>query len=91
MRRVVWLQSAQDDLARLHDWLGAFERSRPAETIQAIIDAADALAMRDIGRPGQTPGTREFSIRGRPYLLVYKIADDEVMILSVFHTRQHLW
>jgi toxin ParE1/3/4 len=42
-----------------------------------------------LGRAGQIDGTREFSVVGLPYLVVYTlIADGEVDVLTVLHTRR---
>ena len=42
-----------------------------------------------LGRAGQVSGTREFSVVGLPYLIVYALtADGEVDVLTVLHTRR---
>ena len=42
-----------------------------------------------LGRKGQIEGTREFSVVGLPYLIVYQIASEsEVDVLTVIHTRR---
>jgi plasmid stabilization system protein ParE len=42
------------------------------------------------GRAGRSPGSREWVVRGLPYILVYRVDfdNDEVMILGVFHGAQ---
>ncbi len=42
-----------------------------------------------LGRAGQVGGTREFSVVGLPYLIVYALAaDGDVDVLTVMHTRR---
>lgn len=42
-----------------------------------------------LGRTGQVDGTREFSVVGLPYLIVYALAaDSDVDVLTVLHTRR---
>lgn len=42
-----------------------------------------------LGRAGLVEGTREFSVVGLPYLIVYRIASEtEVDVLTVVHTRR---
>lgn len=41
-----------------------------------------------LGRMGKIGGTREFSVTGLPYVIVYAIADDAVDVLNVMHTRR---
>lgn len=42
-----------------------------------------------LGRAGMIENTREFSVVGLPYLIVYRIASDtEVDVLTIIHTRR---
>jgi plasmid stabilization system protein ParE len=43
-----------------------------------------------MGRAGEVPDTREWVVRGSPYLLVYEVVaeQDEVWVLGVFHGAQ---
>lgn len=43
----------------------------------------------EMGRLGRVQGTRELIIGGLPYLAVYELQDDRVIILRVLHTSQH--
>ena len=48
----------------------------------------------EIGRPGRVFGTRELMMERYPFLIPYRIRDDEVQMLRVFHTSQnppHEW
>jgi len=55
----------------------------------AIRDAAERLRYFPFaGRTGGAHATREWVVRGYPYILVYEVEADEVMILGVFHGAQ---
>ena len=41
-----------------------------------------------IGRRDIRKGTRELSVSGLPYVIVYQLADDEIVILGIYHVRQ---
>jgi len=43
-----------------------------------------------IGRKGEEVGTREWAVRGSPYLIVYEVdaENEEVWVLGVFHGAQ---
>ncbi|MGQ0742092.1 MAG: type II toxin-antitoxin system RelE/ParE family toxin [Alphaproteobacteria bacterium] len=41
-----------------------------------------------MGRKGKIPNTREWIVRGLPYVVVYRIQDDAIVILAVFHSAQ---
>ena len=68
----------------------ARENPRAAfEVAQHIRVAVDQL--RDhpqMGRRGRVRGTNELVIRGRPYVVPYRIKNSEIQILSVYHTSR---
>ncbi len=41
-----------------------------------------------MGRPGDRPGTRELVLTPLPYILVYRVHDDVLEIVSVSHGAQ---
>jgi plasmid stabilization system protein ParE len=43
-----------------------------------------------MGRAGNAPGTREWIIRGSPYLVVYEVImqSQEIWVLGIFHGAQ---
>ena len=42
-----------------------------------------------LGRAGLVESTREFSVVGLPYLIVYQVASDtDVDVLTIIHTRR---
>lgn len=56
-----------------------------------IVDAARKLPQFPaLGRPGRYPETRELSVSGLPYLIVYEVGAEVVTILAVFHTSRDL-
>ena len=59
---------------------------------RAIRTAAEMLRyFPEAGRRGQSPGTREWVVRGLPYILVYQVMPAEapiLVILGVFHGAQ---
>jgi toxin ParE1/3/4 len=57
---------------------------------QRAWDAATKLCDNpNIGRRGHVPGTREWVVNGTPYLIVYRVKDDSVEILRVWHSRRN--
>jgi addiction module RelE/StbE family toxin len=41
-----------------------------------------------IGRSGVLGGTRELTVGGLPYVIVYRIEPDQVAIMGIYHHRQ---
>jgi plasmid stabilization system protein ParE len=63
-----------------------------ARSVAARILALDMLAsFPDAGRPGRSSGTREWVVRGLPYIIVYEVlpeALDGLVVLGIFHAAQ---
>ena len=68
--------------ARIHE-----DNPRAAERVfQKIRNTIENLAVFPlIGTPGHVDGTLEFVVPGLPYIVVYRVTEDEVQVLSVFH------
>jgi toxin ParE1/3/4 len=41
------------------------------------------------GRPGREEGTRELVLSRLPYIVVYRVKDNDVEILHIYHDAQH--
>jgi toxin ParE1/3/4 len=41
-----------------------------------------------IGRAGRVPGTKELVVTGTPFIVPYRVKDDAVQILRVYHTSR---
>ena len=81
---------AIDDLHGIRDWI-ARENERAAErTVDRILQTVAMFGgFPMLGRAGRIEGTREFSVVGLPYLIVYAIASEsEIDVLTVVHTRR---
>lgn len=83
--------------ARVHrDLVGIasfIEKENPvaAATVVQRIDATLKIIkdMPKVGRHGARPNTRELVVRGLPLLIVYRLAQDTIEVLTIFHTSQH--
>jgi toxin ParE1/3/4 len=67
------------------------EHDPPAarRTVRRIREAAGRLRETPgLGRPGRVPGTRDLIVGGTSYLVPYRVRDDRVEIISVFHAAQ---
>ncbi|WP_394091148.1 type II toxin-antitoxin system RelE/ParE family toxin [Xanthobacter autotrophicus] len=42
------------------------------------------------GPVGTVRGTRQLTVSGSPYLVVYRVGDDEVTILAVLHAARQI-
>ena len=89
--RIVWSPTAIAQLSEIRAYIEQDKPEAAREVARRIVAAADQLSSNPrLGRPGRHPGTRELIIPGTPYLLPYRIQDQQIRILAVFHTAR-LW
>lgn len=89
--RLRFSSSARSHIDAIYNFLN--ERNpAAARRIVADIQGASRLLIDfpHMGRKGDEPGTREWVVRGSPYLIVYEVdaEGDEVWVLAVFHGAQ---
>jgi len=87
--RIVITQTAERDLDTHFDYV--FERS--PEAASRMYDAIVRQMMSLQHCPyrawqGRVPGTRELVITSYPYIVVFEVGIDEVIILHINHARQ---
>ncbi len=84
--RVRWLRRALRNLDEEADYIARDDPQAAAQVVDRIVTSVDLLATQPaLGRPGRVPGTRELIIAGTPYIVPYRVRDDTVEILRVFH------
>lgn len=84
--RALWTKPALADLEAIGDFV-ARDDPRAAERLVArIISAADTLSDHPhIGRPGRIAGTRELVVTDTTYIVPYRVVDEDIHVLAVFH------
>jgi toxin ParE1/3/4 len=87
--RVRWLQQALFDLDEIEAYIARDNTAAAAEVILKIIEAVSLLrAQQGIGRAGRVPGTKELVVPGLPYIVPYRVKDEVVQVLRVYHTSR---
>jgi toxin ParE1/3/4 len=86
---VVFAQRAIDDMEELHAYIARRSPSSAHSVLARIRRAINRLApFPHSGRVGRLAGTRELVIAGLPYLAIYEVQDDRVVIQRILHQRQ---
>ena len=84
-----WTRPALADLVEAQSHIAQDDPHIARMVAQRIWDAASRL--RDnphIGRAGHVSGTLEWVVLRTPYLIVYRIKDDAVEIIRVWHMKR---
>jgi toxin ParE1/3/4 len=84
--RLKWTRAAERDLALIEQYISRDNPGAAIDTVLEIIRHINVLAGHPgIGRPGRVEGTRELAIAGLPYVVLYVIEENGVIVLRVLH------
>lgn len=87
--RVRWTRASSVDLDHIWNYLNEHHPEFTSSTIRTIYNDVRRLAFAPrLGRVGREEGTRELVISGLPYIAVYRVKDESVEILHIFHGAQ---
>jgi toxin ParE1/3/4 len=87
--RVRWLREAVAKLITETDYI-AGDNPAAAKRVEADVKRAVEKLRRfpSLGRPGRVAGTREMVIPRTPYIVPYRVCQDTLEILRVFHAAR---
>lgn len=87
--RVKWLEVALDSLIAEAEYISQESPAAADRTVVAILSAVEILKRFPAsGRPGRVAGTRELVVSGTPYIVPYRVREDTVELLLVFHAAR---
>lgn len=87
--RVGWTTPAAGDLYNIVQHIRQDNPEAAADVAGALYDGcANLRKFPHIGRKGRIAGTRELVFSGLPYIVVYRIQDQIVELLRVYHGAQ---
>lgn len=90
---VIVRETAAADLERIHAWISKDSPNNARSVVERVLTAIEHKipSFPDIGRKGKVEGTREWIVRGLPYIIVYRVdhVARMVTILSIFHGAQN--
>ena len=89
---IIWRQAAVNDLAAIHDYIARDNPAAAVEVRTGVLTATQRLADYSsfLGRDGRVDGTREPVLTDLPYIIVFRVRDEQIRILAVIHTSR-LW
>ncbi|MGQ0445524.1 MAG: type II toxin-antitoxin system RelE/ParE family toxin [Beijerinckiaceae bacterium] len=84
--KVVLTRPALRDLEVIGDFIARDNPTAAAKIVTRIFDQTEYLAQHaHIGRAGRIRGTRELVVTDTPFVVPYRVRDDHVEVLAVFH------
>jgi toxin ParE1/3/4 len=87
--RIRWTPAAAADLEAIHEYLKQHEPQWARPTVIELRQGIRKLMkFPHIGRPGRKPGTRELLHNRLPHIVSYRIVDEVVEILHIYHPSQ---
>lgn len=89
MIETIWLFEAIEDLKSIGVVIAKENKRAAYETLTRLKTAVDGLSRHPhMGRQGRVKNTRELSVSGVPYIIVYQITDTNIRILAILHTAR---
>ncbi|AJF07564.1 toxin Y4kP [Geoalkalibacter subterraneus] len=87
--RIRWLRRAVRDLDAAEEFIAQDNPEAAAKIALTIVKAVSQLKDQPgAGRAGRVPGTRELVIAETPYIVPYRVKNDVVEILRVYHSSR---
>lgn len=89
--RLIFTEPAALDVDDIVSFI-ATDDPRAAEAVLKSISAAASrlLDFPALGHAGRRPGTREYSLSGLPYILVYEVSPQDITVLAVLHAARNI-
>lgn len=84
---ILWSPQAIADLVSLRAYIAEDNKAVAQRVVLRIVRTIEQLLSEhpDMGRPGRVPGTRELVIPQTPYIVPYRVRDNRIQVLRVYH------
>ena len=90
--RIIWAPQALGDLVHIRAYIAQDNVAVGKTIVQTIIKYCEnqLLSFPNSGHAGRVSGTFELTIPKLPYVIPYRVHNDTIQILRVYHTSR-LW
>ena len=90
MTQIRWTHAAAEDLEHIKDYLTEHSPQLAQSTILELYETIRSLKTSPRrGRPGREEGTRELVLSSLPYIVAYRVKEQAVEVLHIFHGAQN--
>ncbi len=85
--KILWTEGAIGNFDRVEEYIALDNPRAAVATVRKVIEVAQVLAdYPTMGKRGREPGTRELVVVGLPFVVIYAVHREELVILRVLHT-----
>ena len=89
--RIRWTEKAGINLDQIETYISLDSPRGALNTVMDIIEAVEQLRdFQALGRAGRVARIRELIIPGKPYIVPYRVKENVIEILRVFHASRKL-
>ncbi|MFZ0321794.1 MAG: type II toxin-antitoxin system RelE/ParE family toxin [Candidatus Sulfotelmatobacter sp.] len=87
--RLRWTTPATNDLYNIVQHIQQDNPDAASKVAESLYDGCSSLEnFPHLGRKGRIAGTRELVFSGLPYIVVYRVVDQVIEILRIYHGAQ---
>jgi toxin ParE1/3/4 len=87
--KLVWTETAAEDLAEIVAYIGKDSQETGRMVAKSIVTSLERLpAMPFIGRKRAVDTSRELIFPPWPYLALYEVIDEKVIVKAIRHTKR---
>ncbi|HEX2460413.1 MAG TPA: type II toxin-antitoxin system RelE/ParE family toxin [Vicinamibacterales bacterium] len=87
--RVRWTTDAADDLERICDYIAQDRPDSARRVAQSVVERIDSLeTFPRLGRVGRVYGTREIAFPPLPFVAIYELREEQIIVLRILHGAQ---
>jgi toxin ParE1/3/4 len=87
--RIRWTPAAAADLQHISDYLKERHPHYRQPTVRKLYETIRSLKdSPHRGRPGRVEGTREILFLPLPYVAVYRVTEESIEVLRIYHGAQ---
>lgn len=88
--RIEWTAAALKDFEAAQEFIAQDSPSAARQVAQRVHHALSVIKEHgEIGGPGHVAGTREWTVKGTQYLVVYRVGAEAIEVLRLWHGRQN--
>lgn len=85
--RMRWTEGAAGNLDQVEEYIAQDNPGAAVATVKKILEAAQILTdYPTLGKRGRERGTRELIVAGLPYIIIYAVHREELVVIRVLHT-----